>query len=117
MQCYEKTFSFTILTIILLETTRGFKRSWKILRAPIRSALGQPQFRAPPDSPLGGRTLPQSMMRIPYRPIGPHPPRSMPLFQWIHSPESKTSMSLERALVRRTSHVQCNPLTRPNTRS
>ncbi|KAI5681973.1 hypothetical protein M9H77_03201 [Catharanthus roseus] len=77
----------------------------------------QPQFRAPPDSPLGGRTPPQSMMRCPRRPIGPHPLRSMPLFNWIHSPESKTSTPSEEALVRGTSYVQFNPLTLPNTRS
>ncbi|KAI5653360.1 hypothetical protein M9H77_30547 [Catharanthus roseus] len=45
----------------------------------------QPQFRAPPDSLLGVRTPPQSMMRCPRRPVGPHPPRSTPLFKWIHS--------------------------------
>ncbi|KAI5656280.1 hypothetical protein M9H77_25073 [Catharanthus roseus] len=77
----------------------------------------QLQFRAPPDSPLGGRTPPQSMMQCPRRPIGPHPPRSMPLFKWIHSPEFETSTSSEEALVQGTSHVQCNPLTLPNTRS
>ncbi|KAI5661257.1 hypothetical protein M9H77_20580 [Catharanthus roseus] len=71
----------------------------------------QPQFRAPPDSPLGGRTPLQSMMRC------PHPLRSTPLFKWIHSPESETSTPSKEALVRGTSHVQCNPLTLPNTRS
>ncbi|KAI5653662.1 hypothetical protein M9H77_30849 [Catharanthus roseus] len=44
----------------------------------------QPQFRAPPDFPLGGPTPPQSMMQCPRRPIGPHPQQSTPLFKWIH---------------------------------
>ncbi|KAI5678696.1 hypothetical protein M9H77_09646 [Catharanthus roseus] len=66
----------------------------------------QPQFRAPPDIPLCGRTPLQSMMRYPRTLIGPHPPWSTPLFKWIHSPESKTSTPLEEALVRGTSHVQ-----------
>ncbi|KAI5677529.1 hypothetical protein M9H77_08479 [Catharanthus roseus] len=51
----------------------------------------QPQFRAPPDSPLGGRTPQQCMTRCPRRPIGPQPPRSTPVFKWIHSPESESS--------------------------
>ncbi|KAI5657390.1 hypothetical protein M9H77_26183 [Catharanthus roseus] len=76
----------------------------------------QHRFRAPPDSPLGGRTLPQSMMRSLRRPIGPHPPQSMPIFKWSHSLESETSMPLEEALVRGTSHVQCNHLMLQNTR-
>ncbi|KAI5680768.1 hypothetical protein M9H77_01995 [Catharanthus roseus] len=74
----------------------------------------QPQCRVPPDSSLGGLTPPQSMMWCPHRPIGPHPPRSTPLFKWIHSPESKSSTPSEEALVREISHVQCNPLTLPN---
>ncbi|KAI5654805.1 hypothetical protein M9H77_31992 [Catharanthus roseus] len=53
----------------------------------------------------------------PTRPIGPHPPRSTPLFKWIHSPESESSTPSKEALVQGTSHVQCNPLTLPNTRS
>ncbi|KAI5667486.1 hypothetical protein M9H77_17339 [Catharanthus roseus] len=77
----------------------------------------QPQFRAPPDSPLGGRTPSQSMMRCLRRPIGSHPPRSIPLFKWIHSLESESSMPSEEALVRGTSHVQCIPMMLPNTRS
>ncbi|KAI5681357.1 hypothetical protein M9H77_02584 [Catharanthus roseus] len=85
------------------------------LGAPTRSALDQPQFRAPLDSQLSGRTAPQSMMRCPRRPIGPHPARSMPLFKWIYSPESESSTPSEEALVQGTSHVQCNPLTLPNT--
>ncbi|KAI5671842.1 hypothetical protein M9H77_12206 [Catharanthus roseus] len=77
----------------------------------------QPQFRAPPDSPLGGRTPPKNMMGCPRRLNGPHPPRSMPHFKWIYSSESETSAPLEEALIRGTSHIQCNPLTLPNTRS
>ncbi|KAI5648137.1 hypothetical protein M9H77_34142 [Catharanthus roseus] len=60
---------------------------------------------------------PQSMMRCPRRPIGPHPPRSTPLFKWIHSPKSELSTPSEEALVRGTNHVQCNTLALPNTRS
>ncbi|KAI5671681.1 hypothetical protein M9H77_12045 [Catharanthus roseus] len=59
--------------------------------------LDQPQFRAPPDSPLDGRTPLQSMMRCLRRPIGPHPRRPMPLFKWIHSLESETSTPSEEA--------------------
>ncbi|KAI5668195.1 hypothetical protein M9H77_18048 [Catharanthus roseus] len=84
---------------------------------PTRSVLDQPQFRAPPDSPLGGRTPPQSMMRCAHRPIRPHPLWSTPLFKWIHSPESEMSTPSEEALVQGISHVQCNPLMLPNTRS
>ncbi|KAI5678567.1 hypothetical protein M9H77_09517 [Catharanthus roseus] len=71
----------------------------------------------PPDSPQGGRTPLRSMIRGPRRLIGPHPPRSTPLFKWIHSLDSETSTPLEEALVRGTSHAQCNPLTLPSTRS
>ncbi|KAI5676988.1 hypothetical protein M9H77_07938 [Catharanthus roseus] len=60
---------------------------------------------------------PQSMMRCPRRPIGPHLPRSTPFLKWIHSPESESSMPSEEDLVRGTSYVQCNPLALPNTRS
>ncbi|KAI5676819.1 hypothetical protein M9H77_07769 [Catharanthus roseus] len=48
----------------------------------------------------------QSMMWCPRKPIGPLPPRSTPLFKWIHSSESETSMPSEEALIRETSHVQ-----------
>ncbi|KAI5661822.1 hypothetical protein M9H77_21145 [Catharanthus roseus] len=74
----------------------------------------QSRCQVPPDSSLGGRTPPQSMMRCPRRPIGSHPPRSMPLFKWIHSPESKSSTPSKEALVRETSHIQYNPLMLPN---
>ncbi|KAI5664188.1 hypothetical protein M9H77_23511 [Catharanthus roseus] len=60
---------------------------------------------------------PQSMMRCPRRLIRPHPLRSTTLLKWIHSPESKSSTPLEETLVRGTSHVLCNPLTLPNTRT
>lgn len=36
-------------------------------------------------------------------------------FKWIHHPEYEIVTALEDALVRRTSHMQCNPLTFPNT--
>ncbi|KAI5661698.1 hypothetical protein M9H77_21021 [Catharanthus roseus] len=75
----------------------------------------QPRCRVPPDSSLSGRTPPKSMMRCPRRPIGRHPPRSMPLLKWIHSPEFKSSTPSEEAIIRGTSHVQCNLLTLPNT--
>ncbi|KAI5663854.1 hypothetical protein M9H77_23177 [Catharanthus roseus] len=54
----------------------------------------------PSEPSSGGRTPLQSMMRCPRRPIGPHPPQSMPFFKWIHSPESETSMPSEEAFVR-----------------
>ncbi|KAI5654490.1 hypothetical protein M9H77_31677 [Catharanthus roseus] len=60
---------------------------------------------------------PQSMMQCPRRPIRRHPPRSMPLFKWIRSPESESSMPSKEAFVRGTSHIRCNPLTLPNIRS
>ncbi|KAI5667598.1 hypothetical protein M9H77_17451 [Catharanthus roseus] len=44
------------------------------------------------------------MMQCPHRPIEPHPPRSTPLFKWIHSPESETYTLSEEALVQGTSH-------------
>ncbi|KAI5683209.1 hypothetical protein M9H77_04437 [Catharanthus roseus] len=120
-------FPYTLIFIIVSFTlTSSYKLLWptrlpsylwrlQTPGAPTRSVLGQHQFRAPPNSPLGGTILLQSMMRYPRRPIGPHPPRSTPLFKWIHSPKSKTSTPSEEALVRGTSHVQCNPLTRPFT--
>ncbi|KAI5649503.1 hypothetical protein M9H77_35508 [Catharanthus roseus] len=83
----------------------------------IRTKFRHLIFQAPPDSPLGSRAPPQSIMRCPRRPIGPYPSRSTLLFKWIHSPESESSTPSEEALVRGTSHVQCNPLTLPNTRS
>ncbi|KAI5664104.1 hypothetical protein M9H77_23427 [Catharanthus roseus] len=43
------------------------------------------------------------MMRCPRRPIGPHPPRSMPLFKWIRSPESESFTPSEDALIQGTS--------------
>ncbi|KAI5653028.1 hypothetical protein M9H77_30215 [Catharanthus roseus] len=50
----------------------------------------QPLFQAPPDSLLGSRTPPQSMMRCPCKPIGPHTPRSTP------SSTESTLLSLKR---------------------
>ncbi|KAI5684007.1 hypothetical protein M9H77_05235 [Catharanthus roseus] len=85
--------------------TRPSEPSYRLLGHLPGLPWDQPQFRAPPDSPLGGRTPQQSMMRCPRRPIGPRPPRCTPLFKWIHSPESKTSTPSEEALVWRTSHV------------
>ncbi|KAI5668365.1 hypothetical protein M9H77_18218 [Catharanthus roseus] len=58
----------------------------------------QPQFRAPPDSQLGGQTPPHSMMRCPHRPIGPHPPRSTSLFKWIHPQSQKPVRAIGRGL-------------------
>ncbi|KAI5681972.1 hypothetical protein M9H77_03200 [Catharanthus roseus] len=93
------------------------KTGYRLLGHLLGLPWDQPQFRTPPDSPLGGRTPPQSMMRCPRRPIGPHPPWSTPLFKWIHSPEPEMSTPSEEALVRGTSYEQCNPLILPNTSS
>ncbi|KAI5666898.1 hypothetical protein M9H77_16751 [Catharanthus roseus] len=67
-------------------------------------------YRALPNSLLGNRTPPQSMMRCPCKSIGPQTPQCMPLFKWINSPKSETYTPSEEALVGGTSHVQCNPL-------
>ncbi|KAI5654979.1 hypothetical protein M9H77_32166 [Catharanthus roseus] len=64
-----------------------------------------------------GTNLSFDMIWCTRRSIGPHPPRSMPLFKWIHTPEFETSTPSEEALVRGNSHIQCNPLTLLNTRS
>ncbi|KAI5671945.1 hypothetical protein M9H77_12309 [Catharanthus roseus] len=95
--------------------TRSLEPSYRLLGHLPSLPWDQPRFRAPPDSPLGGRTPLHSIMWCPCRPIGPHSPWSTPLFKWIHFPESKMSTPSEEALVRGTSHVQCNPLTLPNT--
>ncbi|KAI5681424.1 hypothetical protein M9H77_02652 [Catharanthus roseus] len=80
--------------------TRIQKNMLQIPMAPTRSALGP--------------TLVSSPSWLSTRLIGPQPLQSMPLFKWIHSPESETSTPSEEALVRETSHIQCNPLTLPN---
>ncbi|KAI5682534.1 hypothetical protein M9H77_03762 [Catharanthus roseus] len=85
--------------------TRPSEPSYKLLGHLPGLPWDQPQFCTPPDSPLGGRTLSQSMMRCTGRPIGPHPPLSTPLFNWIHSSKSEVSTPSEEALVRGTSHV------------
>ncbi|KAI5649011.1 hypothetical protein M9H77_35016 [Catharanthus roseus] len=72
-------------------------------------------YQVCPETHLGGRIPPQSMVWCPRRPIGPHPPQSMPLFKWIHSSKSETSTPSEEALVRRISYVQYNLLTLLNT--
>ncbi|KAI5681957.1 hypothetical protein M9H77_03185 [Catharanthus roseus] len=101
----------TIAAFPRMNTTTNIKNG------PLKIGLpwDQPQFRALPNSPLDSRTPPQSMMRCLRRPIGPHPPRSTPLFKWIHSPEFESPTPSKESLVWGTSHVQCNPLMLPNT--
>ncbi|KAI5652804.1 hypothetical protein M9H77_29991 [Catharanthus roseus] len=53
-----------------------------------------------PHSHINGQNRPQTP-GAPIRPIGPHPPRSTPLFKWIHSLESESSTPSEEALVGR----------------
>ncbi|KAI5676182.1 hypothetical protein M9H77_07132 [Catharanthus roseus] len=86
----------------------------QILVAPARSALGPTLVSN--SSWLSTRGLShRRVMRCPRRPIGHTLHGTSPLFKWIHSTESKTSMPSKKALVQRTSHVQCNSLTLPYT--
>ncbi|KAI5682214.1 hypothetical protein M9H77_03442 [Catharanthus roseus] len=80
---YERSIISNLTPISLVKT--GYRLLGHLPGLP----WDKPQFRAAPDSPLGGRTPPQSMMRCPRRPIGPHPPRSTPFFKWIHPQSQK----------------------------
>ncbi|KAI5668768.1 hypothetical protein M9H77_18621 [Catharanthus roseus] len=66
----------------------------------------QPRCRAPPDSLLGSRTPPQSMMQCTRRPIGPHPLRSTPLFKWIHSPKKTARIWKEKKLLAKSAALK-----------
>ncbi|KAI5648776.1 hypothetical protein M9H77_34781 [Catharanthus roseus] len=81
--------------------TRIQKNMLQIPEAPTRSVLGP--------------TLVSKHTAVPTRPIEPHPPRYYAPLRVDPLSESETSKSLEEALVRETSHVQCNPLTLSNT--
>ncbi|KAI5676612.1 hypothetical protein M9H77_07562 [Catharanthus roseus] len=76
---------------------------------------GQPQFQAPPDSPLRDRPTAEHDAMSMYISVGPRPQGTTLLFKWIHPQSQNPSTSSEEALVLGTSHVQCIPLTRSFT--
>ncbi|KAI5663952.1 hypothetical protein M9H77_23275 [Catharanthus roseus] len=84
---------------VRIPKTRPSEPSYRFLGHLPSLPWDQPHFRVPPDSPLGGRTVPWSMIQCPHRSIGPHPSQSTPLFKWIHFPESESSTPSEEALV------------------
>ncbi|KAI5682475.1 hypothetical protein M9H77_03703 [Catharanthus roseus] len=57
--------------------------------APTRSVLGQPQFRASPDSPLGDRPTAEHDAMSTLIPVGPCPQGTTPLFKWIYPQSQK----------------------------